>query len=510
MISLSSFQKILIKLKNIKNDDELKEICPDVNYEDSKIGYYIFYNNNLKQLKELYNFELKKLIGNHPVVLYHIKDYLNKLDKRLDDNYYNPIRLFSLIVSYNYQEIVDKARTLANNLIKINEIENKGTDIKYSFSQIIISDKVEDIFKEIGDTNFYYNSLLYIEAENKFAQLEFYYKDKLSYINELEKILDQYYKELGEVSIEITKKIGFCFILNRASFYLEALEKIKSQYDLELLKKCDKLRRKINILLLEYRYKYGQNSKPILNIQIDRYKTLNNDINKVSIYLDKDELKKFIIELEKSFQRKADNLRKEKNFEFLNLKQIKEIAALRDIDLNSNENLKDAMKDKIRRLELEKKAKENQIKSIYAEYAKSGITLAVNITLGNELGLINQLKNQNKETDNSLNTKKDEGQGKIDQLQLEIDDIKNNIQNYYNKIEKVNIDINYDVTFINILKLYLQLIRSNYQDRNDYEGIIITEEKSMALIKEANDLNFHYEEKERLREYVIKEISKGN
>ena len=32
----------------------------------------------------------------------------------------------------------------------------------------------------------------------------------------------------------------------------------------------------------------------------------------------------------------------------------------------------------------------------------------------------------------------------------------------------------------------------------------------MALIKEANDLNFHYEEKERLREYVIKEISKGN
>ena len=526
--SLSSFQKILLKLKDDKNDDVLKEICPDVNYEDSKIGYYIFYNNNLKQLQELYEFELNKLIKNHPVILYHIKKYLNELDNSYDKGSYydNPFKLFSYYISYysNFNwSIVEKARTLANNLIKIKEIEKIGTDIKSNFSQIIITDKIEDIFKDINEkNNIYYNSNIYIEIENKFALLEFKYKDKLSYINELEKIFDEYYnKDIGEVSIESSKKIGFCYILNRASYYLEQLEKSLQNYDLELLKKCDKLRRKLNILLLDNRYKFVQNSKPILDIQIDRFKILNNDFSKISIYLQRIELKNFIKELEKSFQRKADNLSKENKFEFLSLKQIKEIAVLRDIDVNSNESLKEAMKDKIRKLKLEMKTKENKISQIRSEYAKAGITLAVNIALGNELALMNEIKkpqitkenndNNTNKGDNIdiLNKQKDEGQSQIDQLQLEIEEIKNNIENYNNKLEKINVNLNYDITFINILKLYLQLVRFNYQDRNDYEGVIITEEKKLALIKEGNDLNHHYEEIERLREYVIKEISKG-
>ena len=126
---------------------------------------------------------------------------------------------------------------------------------------------------------------------------------------------------------------------------------------MELLKKCDKFRRKLNILLLKNRYKYVQNSKPILDIQIDRFKILNNDFSKLSINLTRYELKNFIYELDKSFQRKAFNLIKENKFGFLNLKQIKENSVLRYIDINSNESRKEAMKDKIRKLKLEKKAK---------------------------------------------------------------------------------------------------------------------------------------------------------
>ena len=525
LTNLSSFQKISIKLKNEKNDDVTKEICPDVNYQESNIGYYIFYNSNLKQLKELYEFELKKLIKNHPVVLYHINEFLIKLDKNYDEEtYYNPIRLFSLLVSYSYQPIVENARALANNLIKINEIEKKGTDIKLSFSQIITKDRFEDIFKEIKDeNNFYYISETYTEIENKFAQLEYNYKDKLSYVNELEKVLDKYYEDLGEVSIELKKRNGFCFILNRASYYLERVEDRKESYDLQLLQKCDKLRRKINILLLEFRYKFGQNSRPILDIEIARYKILNNDFSKVSIYLDKGELKHFIKKLEEAFQNKASNLKENNNFEFLNVEEIKEIAVLRNVKVISNKDIKDGMREKIEELSLKKKAKENEIKSIYAEYLKSGISLAVNCALGNELKLItynldnnitkkgdNDKKTKNEESDNNIDKKRDEGQGRINQLEIEIEKIKNNIQNYYNKVEKINININYDVTFINILKLYFKLIKEQYQVRNDYEGIIITEKKSMVLIKNYNDLYHHYEEQENLREYEIIEISQGN
>ena len=528
LTSLSSYQKISIKLKDKNNNDVQKEICPDVNYQDSKIGYYIFYNNNLKQLKELYEFELKKLIKTHPVVLYHIKDFLIKLDKSFDeDTYYNPFRLFSLVVSYSYQSIVDNARTLANNLIKINEISKKGTDIKSIFSQIIIKDDKYLYTKICDENNYYYNPETYTGIENQFANLEFYYKDKLSYVNELEKILDKYYEELGQVSIEIEKKNRFCFILNRASYYLEQIENSKGTYDLPLLKTCDKLRRKINILLLEFRYKFGQNSRPILDIEIARYKTLNNDFSKVSIYLDKGELKIFIKKLEEAFQNKASNLKENNNFEFLNVEEIKEIAVFRNVEITSNKGLKEGMKEKIEELKLKKKAKENEVKSIYTEYLKSGVSLAVSCALGNELKLVtdnlikekndnitkkgnNDINTKNEESENNIDKKRNEGQSKIDQLLLEIEKIESHIQNYFNKIEKINIDINYDVTFVNILKLYFKLIQKQYQVRNDYEGIIITEKKTNVLIKNSNDLYHYYEEQEKFREYEIIEISKGN
>ena len=523
--SLSSYQKITIKLKDEKKDDILKEICPDVNYQEFNAGFYIFYNNNLLKLKELYEFELKKLVKNHPVILYHIKDFLDQLDTRFDeDTYYNPIRLFSLLVSYSYQPIVDKARALANNLIKIKEMEKKGTDIKLNFSQIIIKDGVEDIFKNISNINdkrnknyIEYNPEIYVEIENKFAKIEFNNKDTLGYIKELEKILDNYYhNEIGEISVEVRKRIGFCFILNRASYYLEAAEKDRANLDLEALKKCDKLRRKINILLLNYRYKYVQNSRPILDIEISRYKILNNDFSTVSIYIDKDELKSFIEKLEEAFQNKASNLKENNNFEFLDLKEIKEIAALSNIKIISNENLKEGMQEKIDELKFKKKECENELQSIYAEYLKSGITLACNIAIGNPLMQMpiekpgNDNITKKEENDNSTDKKRAEGQRRIDQLELEIEKIKKSIQNYENKIQKINININYDVTFINILKLYFKLIRKQYQIRNDYEGIIITEKKKMVLIKKNNDLYQHYVEEEKLREYEIIEIYKGN
>ena len=93
---------------------------------------YIFYNNNLEPLKDFFKAELESLRYNNPVVLFHISDFLSKLDIKYDeDKYYNPVRLISRLVSYNYQPIVDKARSIAKNLIKINEIENLfGKDFK--------------------------------------------------------------------------------------------------------------------------------------------------------------------------------------------------------------------------------------------------------------------------------------------------------------------------------------------------------------------------------------------
>ena len=148
--NLSTYQQISYEIKNDDGEDEA--LRPNVNYQDeSKQGFYIFYNNNLSKLKGLYEKELKKLKDGHPIVLHHIKDFLEKLNFDYDEStYYNPIRLISKVISYNYEPIVKKARDIASNLISIKNIEQiHGNDLKKSVVEINTFDGKEKIFNEL-------------------------------------------------------------------------------------------------------------------------------------------------------------------------------------------------------------------------------------------------------------------------------------------------------------------------------------------------------------------------
>lgn len=514
--NLSNYQKISIKLKDEKEKDKYFILYPDSNYtDDSKKGFYIFYNNNLTLLKELYEFELKKLVKNHNIVLYHIKDYLKKLDIKYDEaSYYDPIRIASWLISLNYQPIVDKARSLADNLIKIKNIEQLyGTDIKNYICEIIINDDPEEIFKNIKyEEKSQENESIYLNAENRFGQLENDYKDNLTYVIELEKLLDEYLGIIGQNPSTSEKKNFLCFILNRASFYLSnAAEQLRENLDLELLKKLDKLRRKINNLLLKYRYKFEENKKSILEIEIEKFKSLKDAIDVKSIYLEKTDVQKYIIQLEDALQNKASNLKAEKNFETLSLKEIKEIASLRDVNINSNENIKEAMENKISELNAKKDSNNSEIAIISAEIGSDAVGKIVSQLTG--IPQINNNKKEDKTTDNkkedkTTDNKKEVGTKRISQLIAENKQIEKDIQNYKNKIERLNVNQNYDIDFINILKLYILLIRKNYDTRNDYSGLIITETKKIYLNKKSKNIDYENVEETSLREYEIKEISK--
>ena len=311
---LSNYQQISFK---IKNNNKVFMLYPDVNFEENKKGYYIFYNNNLALLKDFFTAELERLKKEHPLVLHHIGEFLNELDEKYDaDTYYDPMKLISRLISYGYQPMVDKARSIAKNLIKINKIEKIfGKDLKNRICEVIVNDDKERIFDDfvffaadffilksnkstkdkdklskrienLGKGYLNEKEILYFEAESKFRELENIYKDKLNYIIELEKLLDIYMQEIGENATE-TEKIKFlCFILNRASYYLaHPSEQLLGNNSLEILKQLSKLRRKINNLLLTYRYKFEQNKRPILDIQIARYKSLIDTFETTSIYI---------------------------------------------------------------------------------------------------------------------------------------------------------------------------------------------------------------------------------
>ena len=423
------------------------------------------------------------------------------MDLKFDfDSYYSPLKLISKVISYNYEPIVKKARSIAKNLIAIKDIgKNYGTNIKSRVVEIKVSDNKQKIFND----ELSYNEITnYPAIESNFSILADIHKDSLSYIIELDKLLDHYLKEFGENIVDIKQKNSICFILNRASFYLSNKEKLREQYELNTLIKLDKLRRKIDYLLLQNRFKFEQNKRPILNINIERCIILINSLKTTSIYIEKIELQKFIEELGFALERKANNLKEKRNFEVLSLNDIREIAQMRDVNINSSENMKEAIQNMIEELEEKKNDNEAEIKSIVASLGMKLVRDTFEYISG--VPPVNALKKEEKKG-NTEGEQKKEGMDRINELKAENKKINKKIINYRNRFERIKSFQNYDIAFINIMKLYTQLIRRNYHSRNDFSGIILSEERNMASINIKDSMTF--EEQVKLREYEIKEIS---
>ena len=503
--NLFSYQKISIKNKGKKENYKIFDIKPDVNYidGDSKKSYYVFYNNNLTGLKDLYQYELDRLLDKHSIILYYISDYLTKLDINIENkSNYDPLSMASWLLSLGNQTVVDKAKTLARNLIAIKDIENTyyGKKLTDNICEVTVSE--EELFTDlIYDKNFDNNK--YLEVEVLLSNLENIIKDHLTYINKLDDIIEKYKEEIGENIVSKEKILFFSFILNRASYYLsQAVEQLKENFELDLLQKLDKLRRKINYLLLKFRYKYVENERVILGILIDQLKILINTNDTKSIYLEKTQVIKFIRELEKALETKATNLSKERKFEPISIEDIKEIAKLRDVNIASDENIKNSIKDKIEELEEQIDKNKSEMQSISIKY---GINL-----LATTSGIPQLNMDTNNKNTKDGNKDEEEGINKILKLNEENNKIQKQITKYKNKIQKINITQNYDIEFVNILKLYFQLIKGNYDSRDDYLGLIITEKKVQGEYQKANKKESEIIEEYNLREYEIKEMSKEN
>ena len=508
---LSSYQKISIKTKDKKENDKIFDIKPDVNYidGDSKKSYYVFYNNNLTGLKEFYQYELDRLLDKHSIILYYISDYLTKLDINIENKAnYDPLSMASWLISLANQSTVNKAKTLARNLIAIRDIENTlyGTNLTLNICEVTVSEEELLNGKELFTDLMYdkkFDNNRYLEVEVLLSNLENIIKDHLTYINKLDDIIEKYKEEIGENIVSKEKKLFFSFILNRASYYLsQAVEQLKENFELDLLQKLDKLRRKINYLLLKFRYKYVENERVILGILIDQLKILINTNDIKSIYLEKTQVIKFIRELEKALETKATNLSKERKFEPISIEDIKEIAKLRDVNIASDENIKNSIKDKIEELEEQIDKNNSEMKSI-------GIKYGINL-LATTSGIPQLNMDTNNKNTKDGNKDEEEGINKILKLNEENNKIQKQITKYKNKIQKINITQNYDIEFVNILKLYFQLIKGNYDSRDDYLGLIITEKKVQGEYQKANKKESEIKEEYNLREYEIKEMSREN
>ena len=119
--------------------------------------------------------------------------------------------------------------------------------------------------------------------------------------------------KLDEFKFQINPEAGrtnlhnFCFALNRTNTYLTRYSGSLNR-DYHVLSAMDQLSRKINQLLVQYRFKHCENSSPMLEIRIDRCKVLVDKEELTMIYLERPEIERFLASLYRTSESKAANI----------------------------------------------------------------------------------------------------------------------------------------------------------------------------------------------------------
>ena len=537
--NLSNYQKVIKRIQI--TDDKYQKIekpyilSPNVNFTDQK-DYYIFYNDNLKLLIDLFKDELKEYLKEHNVILYYKKNNLNDIIKEIGsdlnaDYSYNPIKLVSSFIAYNwYQETIDHANLLANNLNSLTSLVNKYSDkiSENSFCSVTISEKLFDeaVNVQIYDKNSEKkNCLIYMKEIKDIKEKDLNDIEKLKLMN---KKIDEFKKVIKpENSIDNIKE--FCFVLNQISEYVKNFERSLQTKELDLLKVMDPIRRKLNYYLLEFRYKFVENLAPILNIKINRYKILCESLERTAVYLEKGEAKTFMKNLREELDKKAKNIDSFYQFQEIEIKDIISIA--KQINFNKYEDLIEGYENKINDYQDQLTAKNREFLTFTAKetlklafnaytglnFVDNGITKNIplnkieqfiisdnaikesenNTNKGEELNKNEIIEDRSqkilekrRENLNSIGIKANEmGNDIIDKISKsfemyqEMTKIDRNIGKCQKMKQKLQEKYNYNYDFFNALKLYCLIDKKNIE-KDDYIGIMLEENNK----EKANEL----------------------
>ena len=553
LTNLSSYQSISIKVSKEGEQDKPITLSPNVNFINEK-HYYIFYNNNLQKLIDLYKNELKKQLSNHNVILYHKKDNLNDCLSELGfnplpDTNSGPFKFFSKLIAKNwYQNEIDNVNLLATNLSiltnVVNEFSNKISEEKMCSVQVSenLFDEQIKVRKYDIKNNANIECLEYIREIEEIKKKNIEDKEKLEILN---KKINEFKKKIKPEN-SIDKTLDFCFVLNTISEYVNNFEKSLQTKEYSFLQTMDPIRRKLDYYLLEFRYKFEENKSPILNIEIKRYKILCDSLEKRTIYLERGEVKKFMKDLLEEIDKKAKNIDPNYQFQDIGLKNIIQIA--KEIKFNELEDLINNIDEKIIECKTQYKAKRSELvfssaKDIikFSVNTISGLCLNMNgknkiIQPGQIINFLQKdkdtIKTENEtEKDSKNSTEKEENKDSEEKAKEKNDKLveerkknlnkigietkgmsEENINQVYNKlylyhdmekmiykIKKYTImknrlaqktDYNYD--FYNSLKLYCYMLKMEL-DNTDYIGIIL-EEKNKEKLNE-------------LREYKVSKLT---
>lgn len=575
--NLSEMQEIGFGVKTVAPNGELveKRVRPDCHFRgDDGKEYLIFYNNHIKQLKEILYKKLKNNMDTHKCAFAGKNSALNSIanghrqnvdfesfetssfwdvtEDWLDDLYTNPFWVCSAVKFFQKD-----ANKIKNEGIKLAKSSGKLTAAVNKYGEVL--DNSDTPCMAIISRDLNEPTVISSLEELNLIEKEIYnvmvsknsYKHKIEQLNDL---LDKYIENFTPEASNM-HAMKFCFPLNRISYYLSNFEKGPQDENLETLKAMYALRQKINRLTLKHRFIFEQNKAPILNIKIDRCKIIVEDEHKTMIFLDCEGTKKFIRTIKEMLDSKASVLlNKYPINEPFSKDELRKLAESLDID--SAQDLLDRAELEVQKLN---KDCDSQLASagvsamravgkFFTEDVENLMSPTINFKPkplpGQEVEsyqftqeeVEEYVKSQRQNNLNEVETRENDGDSYKNDANKDEKSLKNKDNRSLLKkaIDKLNLNsfqesslmdafekyLDYCVKlgklklkedkrdfikklkeneedYVNLLKLYIRLHRGKYEERNDFYGTLVTEDRQYETENGRGRVT---------REYFIREV----
>jgi len=333
-------------------------------------------------------------------------------------------------------------------------------------------------------------------------------------IREINRLLDNFMREIRpKASIE--RQVDYCFALKRANFYLSHLEHNLQNKDLSTLVELDKLRRKINLQLLEYRFINEKNTTPFSDIQVDHCKVIVHTEKHTMTFFERVEAMRFKASLEKALDRKSQNITVKYSLDPIAAPELRRLAE--SCNPKTNDDLLEAMDREIQatktKIEMQKiDAKANILRLGFQLTELVGKIIITNISAegggtkemnNNEVEEFVKLFDASKKKGGEMDLKTmlaktlksiSIGPDCIDTLAdtfrtfVECRQMEAEVQAMQKRRDILAEKRDYHVDFINMVKLHIQVEREELDTISGYEGVLIEEKRK----SEGNELYAEY------------------
>jgi len=467
--------------KEVENRDFVQDVCPRGSYENQKKQECLFFfNPDFESLYKAVRALLHQLYDNHNW------GHMKKPSRKLIDQADHSSPTGTLITTLELNPKDSPSRKKLHILAAL--CQNLKTCMKYygeeiSHSKASIPPVAFEIERNLESPGRLIQSTDFFTMESAFSEVvasSIGQKDKVTRLFDLMNS----FKEKFQSETLADRKAKMCFLLYRASEYLKSFEEGMEMKDNELLICMHRMRTQISYDLIEHAFLFVQNASPLFDVEVDRFKMLQNSSCQTFFYLEKSIAHDYITRLHEAIDMKMKIIIENYSPEMISPEEFVAFANNEGKAMKaSDEEQIDEMKTRIEEMKIEAK---NCLGQFALGMTKQAVSILSTVLMPEEqvkvvessvfIGIDLLKKIKSFFTDNEEEIEKDKGDEVVEVFQhlIRRQELLRRVH-YSNLIlRKMKGKAAELLTFMEMVRLYNVLTVRKLDTRNDYIGLLIT------------------------------------